>query len=69
MSDMPPKPFLIAKDEQGQVRLTVRETRYNSQGYPWVTETLLEDSFKNAAAARAYAVEQFGAKRGEFSAK
>ena len=26
------KPFLIAKDEEGHVRLTVRETRRNSQG-------------------------------------
>lgn len=69
MLQTPMKPFMIAKDQQGQVRLTVRETRYNSQGYPWVIETLLEDCFKTAAAARAYAMEQFGAKAGQFSTK
>ena len=49
MSTIPVKPFLIAKDEQGEVRLTVRETRYNSQGYPWVTPRLIEERFKTAA--------------------
>ena len=32
MSREIPKPFLIAKDEAGVFRLTVREVRYNSQG-------------------------------------
>ena len=63
------KPFRIAKDEEGQLRLTVRETRYNSQGYPWVIETLVDESFKNAAAARAFAVDNYGAQAGQFSAK
>jgi len=63
------KPFLIAKDESGQIRLTVRETRHNSQGYPWVTQKLVEESFKTTAAARAYAVDQFGAKAGEFASR
>ncbi|MXP42723.1 hypothetical protein GRI75_13840 [Altererythrobacter soli] len=63
------KPFLIAKDEEGQVRLTVRETRYNSQGYPWVTARLVEQPFASAAAARAHAAEEYGAKAGEFAAK
>ncbi len=31
------KPYLIAKDAEGAVRITVRETRYNSQGYPLVS--------------------------------
>lgn len=69
MSSAPLKPFKIAKDEQGQLRLTVRETRYNSQGYPWVIETLEEASFKNAAAARAFATEHYGAEAGQFSTK
>jgi len=69
MSDAPVKPFLIAKDTAGEVRLTVRETRHNSQGYPWVTNRLVEQTFKTAAAARAYAVEQFGAKPGEFASR
>ena len=63
------KPFKIAKDEEGQVRLTVRETRYNSQGYPRVTEVLQAESFKSVTAARAYATEHYGAKAGEFSTK
>ncbi|MEO6040523.1 MAG: hypothetical protein ABIP41_01350 [Croceibacterium sp.] len=67
MTDGIVKPFLIAKDDAGQTRLTVRETRFNSQGYPWVTATLVEQSFKTPAAARVYATENFGAKAGEFS--
>ena len=43
--------------------------RYNSQGYPWVLPTPVEETFKSVAAARAYAVEQFGAKAGEFSSR
>ena len=31
MSREIPKPYLIAKDEEGAFRLTVREVRYNSQ--------------------------------------
>jgi hypothetical protein len=63
------KPFLIAKDAQGDVRLTVRETRYNSQGYPWVTKKLIEDRFATTAAAKAHAAEHFSAKSGEFASK
>ena len=66
---IPVKPFLIEKNPEGLVRLTVRETRYNSQGYPWVLPTPVEELFKSIAAARAYAVEQFGAKAGEFSSR
>ena len=69
MSSVPLKPFKIAKDEQGELRLTVRETRYNSQGYPWVTEVVQEESFKSVTAARAFATEHFGARAGEFSTK
>ncbi|HYD24999.1 MAG TPA: hypothetical protein VEB68_09385 [Croceibacterium sp.] len=69
MSSTPPKPFRIARDEHGQMRLTVRETRYNSQGYPWVIERLEEATFPSAAAARAFATEHYGAVAGEFSTK
>ena len=69
MSRTPVKPFLIAKDDDGQVRLTVRETRYNSQGYPLVTSTLVEQSFKTPTAARAHAREHFGAEAGQFASK
>jgi hypothetical protein len=62
-------PFLIAKDDAGDVRLTVRETRYNSQGYPLVTATLQETTFKTATAARTYAREHFGAEAGQFASK
>lgn len=63
------KPFLIAKDEEGRVRLTLRETRYNGQGYPIVTTTLHEEPFPTASAARAYAKEHFGAEPGQFASK
>jgi hypothetical protein len=69
MSRIPVKPFLIAKNDEGDVRLTLRETRYNSQGYPLVTETVLDESFKTATAARAHAKEHFGAEPGQFATK
>lgn len=67
MSEKPVKPFLIARDDDGQVRLTVREVRRNSQDYPWVLSTLVEESFATTGAARAYAVANLGAKPGEFA--
>jgi hypothetical protein len=69
MTDPTLKPFVIAKDEEGQVRLTVRHIRHNSQGYPLVTKNLVEECFKTSAAARAYATAEFGAKPGEFSTR
>ncbi len=69
MSRVPVRPFLIAKDEEGNVRLTVRETRYNSQGYPLVVSTMVEESFKTATAARNHAKEHYGAEAGQFAAK
>lgn len=69
MADTAVKPFLIAKDEQGQVRLTVRETHRNSRGYPWITHNLVAESFATTAAAKAHAVEHYRAKAGEFATK
>jgi hypothetical protein len=69
MSRTPVKPYLISKDDEGAVRITVRETRYNSQGYPLVKQTLIEEQFKTATAARAHAREHFGAEAGEFAIK
>jgi hypothetical protein len=69
MSRIPVKPFLIAKNAEGEVRLTVRETRFNSQGYPLVSATLVDQGFKTAAAARAYAKEHYGAEPGQFAVK
>ena len=63
------KPFLISKDSEGRFALTVRETRYNSQGYPWVLKTAIEQTFSTGAAARAYAMAQLNAKPGEFAAR
>jgi hypothetical protein len=68
MSRTPVRPFLIAKDEEGRFRITIRETRYNSQGYPLVTSTLQQETFTTATAARAHAREQFGAETGQFAA-
>jgi len=69
MSREPVKPYLIAKGEDGLFRLTVRETRHNSQGYPLVTATELDEEFKTATAARTHAKEHFGAEAGQFATK
>lgn len=63
------RPFLINKDVDGHVRLTVRNSRYNSQGYRLVTAELQSELFKTAAAARAFAQENFGALPGEYATK
>ena len=63
------RPYLIAKDEEGHFRLTVRTTRYNSQGFPLVTATTGDETFKTATAARAHAREHYGAETGEFATK
>ena len=63
----PVRPYLIARDETGNFRLTVRETHYNSQGYPWVTSALHAESFPTATAARTFARDEFGAKAGEYA--
>lgn len=62
-------PYLIARDDTGAFRLTIRETRYNSQNYPIVTATMVDESFKTATAARTHAKENYGAQAGEFAAK
>lgn len=69
MSKHPVRPFLICKDDSGLFRLTVRETRYNSQGYPLVTATLQAETFKTAAAAKVHARDHFGAAVGDYAAK
>ncbi|HEY7809651.1 MAG TPA: hypothetical protein VIA98_04660 [Allosphingosinicella sp.] len=63
------KPYLIVKNEEGEFQLTVRETRYNGQGYPLVTATPVAERFKSATAARGYAKEHFGAEAGQFASK
>ncbi len=66
---VPLKPFLITKNDDGMIRLTVRETRYNSQGYPLVTATVVDQSFETATKARQHAAAEFRAKPGEFAMK
>ncbi len=63
------KPFLITRDAEGRTHLSVRETRYNTQGYPVVATTHLAETFASAAAARTHAKAHFGAKPGEFATK
>ena len=65
----PIAPFLIAKDAEGHFRITIRDTRFNSQGYPIVTSSLQPDTFKSAVAARAHAKLEFGAEAGQFASK
>ena len=69
MSDATSRPFLINKDDEGNYRLTVRTTRYNSRGYPLVSSALQEETFKTANAARAFARENFRAQPGEYTTK
>ena len=69
MSRVAVRPFLITKDVDSRFRLTVRETRYNSQGYPLVTATLQEEAFATAAAAKAHARDLFGAEAGQYATK
>lgn len=69
MSRIPVRPFLINKDDEGRYRITVRETRYNSQGYPLITATLQDETFPTASAAKAHAKEHFGAEAGQYATK
>jgi len=69
MSTPQTRPFLIARDAEDRVRLTVRETRYNMQHYPIVTSTLVDEIFPTTGAARAYAKEHYGAEAGQFASK
>ncbi len=62
-------PFLINKDADGHFRLTVRETRYNSQGYPLVSAHLQAECFRTATLARTFAKENFQAEAGQFTTK
>lgn len=61
--------FLIAKDGEGDFRITICDTRYNSQSYPTVTSSLQAETFKTAAAARAFAKAELGAEAGQFASK
>lgn len=63
------RPFLITKDDQGTFRITTRTTRLNSQGYPLVTEKLLDGSFPTATAARTFCRQEFRAEAADIATK
>ncbi|WBO23237.1 hypothetical protein [Sphingomonas abietis] len=63
------RPYLIVKDEEGLFRITVRTTRFNSQGYPLVTANLLEGGFPTLTTARAYVRQQFRAEATDIATK
>lgn len=65
----PVRPYLVTKDEEGAFRVTVRSTRFNSQGYPLVSSELLGDLFKTQTAARAFVKEQFRAEATDIATK
>jgi hypothetical protein len=67
MLDSATRPFLITKDAEGNFRLTVRDIRYNSQGYPLVSGVLQDELFKTAAAAKSWARTQFKAVAGQYA--
>lgn len=48
------RPYLVEKGEDGLVRVTIRTTRFNSQGYPLVSSEVLEETFPSAARARTF---------------
>ena len=62
-------PFLINKDVEGNYRLTVRETRYKSQGYPLINATMQTELFRTANEARSFARANFRAEAGQFTTK
>lgn len=63
------RPYLIAKDDGGTFRITVRTTRFNSQGYALVATKLLDGGFPSLTSARAYAREQFHAEATDIALK
>ena len=69
MSRTPVRPYLVTKDEEGVFRITVRTTRFNSQGYPLVSAEVLPDGFKTQTAAKTYVKEQYRAEAGDIATK
>jgi len=48
------KPYLISKSETGEFHVTIRTTRFNSQGYPLVSAEKLDAAFLTISKARLY---------------
>jgi hypothetical protein len=63
------RPYLVLKDEDGSYRVTVRTTRFNSQGYPIVSSEKLNDVFKTQSAAKTFVREQYRAESGDIAIK
>lgn len=69
MSRVPVRPYLVSKDDEGVFRVTVRTTRFNSQGYPLVSSEVLEDAFKTQTAARTFVKQTYRAEANEIATK
>ena len=69
MSDEAHRPFLIQRQHDGMFRLTVRDIRYNSQGYPLVSGVMQDEIFATSAAAKNFARSNFDAKAGQYATK
>lgn len=69
MSRTPVRPFLITPDPEGVFRITIRETRFNSQNYPIVTSTVQDEAFETLRAARTYAKLHFAADASQIATK
>ena len=69
MTDERTRPFLIQCQPDGSFRLTVRDVRYNSQGYPVVTGTMQDEVFATSAAAKNFARANFDARAGQYATK
>ena len=69
MSRTAVRPYLVLKDDEGVFRITVRTTRFNSQGYPLVKSELLEQGFPTATRARAFLREEYKAEAADVATK
>jgi hypothetical protein len=63
------RPYLVVKNEDGDYRVTVRTTRYNSQGYPLVSADLLDEKFATQKAAKLFVRETYRAESGDIAIK
>ena len=63
------RPYLVAKNEDGDYQITVRRTRYNSQGYPLVSADLLTERFATQKAAKLFVHENYRAEKGDIAIK
>jgi hypothetical protein len=69
MSRIPVRPYLVTKDEAGTFRVTVRTTRFTSQGYPLVSAEVLDNAFKTQRAARTFVREVYSGEASDIATK